>query len=329
MLATPPLKGGEATELGLGATQTKFIILHVDHGLRPTSANDAKLVADAAKKLGMNCAVLKWTGKKPKTGLEAAAREARYKLMTEYCRANDIGIILTAHQADDQIETFLMNLGRGSGIYGLGAMRPVTSRDGIILARPLLDISRDELTEYCRANKIKFVNDEMNDVMDFARVRIRKNRHLLRDQLGITDARILTAIESVGRARDAMESKVEDLMKKIQENVEEAPPRPATPATPPLLGGDACAPAAKNGKAIFQASFLFDLPEEIRLKLLSRLIQEIGGLPYPPRLEKIQLALEKLKRDTIFTIGHCSCRRMGEKILIAPEGTSISFRKIK
>ena len=284
---------------GLDATA-----ITVDHGLRPASAAEAEMVAKFAAKIGMPHATLHWRGHKPKTGLEAAARTARYKLMADYCRANEIEILLTAHQADDQIETFLMNLGRGSGIYGLAAIRPWTARHGIKLARPLLDISRAELVEYCRANKIKFIQDEMNDIEDFTRVRIRKNRACISDKLGISDARILTAIESLGRVRDALESIVEELI----ENIE-------------------WTSASENRKAVFQASFLFDSAEEIRLKLFSRLIQEIGALDYPPRLEKIQAALEKLKSDTILTVGRCAVRRFRDKILIAPEGTSVSFRK--
>jgi len=204
-----------------------------------------------------------------------------------------------AHHADDQIETFLINLGRGSGIYGLAAMRAEQVRDGIVIARPLLSVPRAELSEYCHARKIKFVADEMNEDENFLRVKIRKNRHVLPCKLDISDARILTAIEALGRARDMMEADVDKLIQSI------------------LI----------DGRAIFGASFLFDMPDELRLKFLSRLFQIIGKSPYPTRLEKVRRADYMLKSDCKFTAARCIVRRLGMKILVAPEGQSSSFRK--
>jgi len=275
------------------------VVLTVDHGLRPLSEQDSKFVAAAAKKLGLESVILKWTGKKPKNGIEAAARAARYRLLLDWCHDNGVKVLMTAHQADDQIETFLMNLGRGSGIYGLAAMRGEQTRDGIVIARPLLSASRTELEEYCRVRKIKYSRDEMNEDENFLRVKIRKNRRFLCDKLDISDERILTAIESLGRVRDAMETDVGKLVHSV------------------LTGN----------RAIFGVSFFFDMPEETRLKFLSRLFQIIGESPHPPRLEKVHRADHMLQSDCKFTTTRCIVRRLGTKILIAPEGSSSSFRK--
>jgi tRNA(Ile)-lysidine synthase len=137
------------------ATGLPAVVLHVNHKLRAESEIEANYVKAASKKLGLECEILEWVGKKPKTGIEAAARTARYELMINWCRKNNIGVLMTAHQADDQIETFLMNLGRGSGVYGLGGIRPESERDGIIIARPLLNVFRDELENWCNSNKMK------------------------------------------------------------------------------------------------------------------------------------------------------------------------------
>ncbi|MDR1207394.1 MAG: tRNA lysidine(34) synthetase TilS [Rickettsiales bacterium] len=275
------------------------IALTVDHGLRTASAKEAKFVERIATQIGIPHVTLHWTGKKPKSGLENAARIARYELLLDFCKNHGIEILLTAHQADDQIETFLMNLGRGSGIYGLAGMRAETARDGITIARPLLSIPRSRLAEYCNKNKIEYVTDEMNDDESFTRVRIRKNRHLLRDRLGIGDARILTAMESIGRVRGMLETDVDNLIKSVT-----------------------------NERAIFSAKFLFDQPDELMMKFLSRLLQKIGQLPYPPRLEKIRRAITLLENDCKFTVAHCIVRRLGTKILVAPEGESASFNTI-
>ncbi|MCL1902214.1 MAG: tRNA lysidine(34) synthetase TilS [Alphaproteobacteria bacterium] len=277
------------------------VAVTVDHGLRENSASDAKFVEQIAAKIKIPHYILHWTGTKPKTGIEDAARRARYELLLDFCRAHDIKVLMTAHQADDQIETFLMNLGRGSGVYGLAGIRAELTLDGITIARPLLDVTRAELIKYCKNNKIEYVHDEMNDDENFTRVKIRKNRHILEDRLGITDARILTAIHSLGRVRDMLEDDVEELVSSV------------------LI----------NNRAIFSEKFLTDMPHELRMKFLSRILQKIGTLPYPPRLEKIERAIICLENDCKFTTARCIVRRVQSNILIAAEGQSCSFRKAK
>lgn len=274
------------------------IALHVNHGLRDVAAAEAQYVQDLCAARGIECQVFEWTGDKPTTGLEAAARGARYKMMTDFCRENNVDALLVAHQADDQIETFLMNLGRGSGLSGLAAMRPVTTRDGVKIVRPLLNVWRRELKQYCDDNGIKYCTDAMNSDVKYTRVRIRQNRHLMADALGISDERILLAINNLNRVRDAIETNVADLVATV-----------------------------KNGRrAVFLDSFLFDQDDNIRLKFIGTLIQQIGGDNYQPRLHSLRRALSYLGGDCKFTLGHCTVRRLGNRILIVPEGAKTSFR---
>ena len=275
-----------------------IICLHVNHGLRQNAEVETQYVQKLCQKLNVPCQIFYWVDEKPKSGLEAAAREARYKFMTDYCRDNNIDALLIAHQADDQIETFLMNLGRGSGLYGLAAMRRVTYRDGVKLVRPLLYVPRAELKQYCDEKGIKYFMDEMNDDPHYTRVRIRQNRHLLSDKLGISDARILLAVQNLGRVRDAIDEQINTMVLMV----------------------------INNRRAVFADSFLFDQAPDIRLKLLGTLIQKIGGDEYQPRLNSLSNALDKLQHDCKFTLGHCTLRRLGQKILIVPEGAKTSFR---
>lgn len=274
------------------------IALHVNHGLRPAAGTEAAYVRDLCAARGIECHILNWTGEKPATGIEAAARTARYKLMTDFCRDNGVDALLVAHQADDQIETFLMNLGRGSGLTGLAAMRPVTMRDGVKIVRPLLGVWRRELREYCDRNRIKYFSDEMNDDERYTRVRIRKNRYLMADKLGISDERILLAIQNLGRVRDAIETNVADMVARV----------------------------TQNNRAVFPDSFLFDQDDDIRLKFIGTLIQKIGGDNYQPRLNSLERALDNLRHDCQFTLGHCTIRRLNNNILVVPEGSKTSFR---
>ncbi len=275
------------------------IALHVNHHLRPSADTETQYVQSLCKNLGVPCHVFDWMGNKPTTGLEAAARTARYKMMTDFCRENDIEYLLVAHQADDQIETFLMNLARGSGLTGLSAMQARAHRDGIIILRPLLGVYRAELQRYCDDNNIKYFVDEMNCDDKYTRVRIRQNRYLLSEKLGISDDRILLAIENLGRARLALDENITDLVASV----------------------------TFDDYALFSDSFLFDQAYEIRLKFLGTLIQRIGGNDYQPRLNSLKNALDKLNADCKFTLGHCTVRRLGRKILIVHEGCKSSFRK--
>ena len=274
------------------------VCLHVNHGLRAAAETEAKYVCNLCKKLNVPYQEFHWNGEKPTTGVEAAARTARYKMMTDFCHENGIEYLLTAHQADDQIETFLMNLGRGSGVFGLAAMQSVSERDGIKIVRPLLNVARDELKNYCDTHGIKYFTDEMNNDARYTRVKIRQNRYLLHDMLGISDERILLAIENLNRVRDTMTNDIDKLVADVME----------------------------NGFAMFRESFLFDLAQDIRLKFIGTLIQKIGGDNYQPRLNSLQLALNKLHGDCKFTLGHCTIRRLGERILIVPEGAKTTFR---
>ena len=282
----------------LAQLRKDIICLHVNHGLRANAAIETQYVQDLCQQLGVACQIFYWTGEKPVTGLEAAARTARYKLMTDFCAENGIDALLVAHHTDDQIETFLMNLGRGSGLYGLSAMRPVSWRGGVKIVRPLLRVHRSELRRYCDDNGIKYFMDEMNEDPHYTRVRIRQNRHLLSEKLGISDDRILLAIENLGRIRDTLDAEVEGYIAQV----------------------------LTEKRAVFADSFLFDQAPDIRLKFLGTLIQRIGGDEYQPRLNSLSNALDKLKTDCKFTLGHCTIRRLGQRILIVPEGAKTSFR---
>jgi tRNA(Ile)-lysidine synthase len=101
------------------------IVLTVDHGLRKGSARDARNVLARSKAAGLEAHVLTWRGNKPSADIEAAARDARYRLLGMWCLAHRIRSLYVAHSLEDQAETFLLRLARGSGIDGLSAMAPV------------------------------------------------------------------------------------------------------------------------------------------------------------------------------------------------------------
>lgn len=186
--------------------------LIVDHGLRPGAADEAAQARDWCEALGLPAQILHWRGEKPATGVQAAARAARYRLLAEAAVQHGAASLLTAHSADDQAETLLMRLQRGAGLSGLSAMaqsRPIAAGAGapVTLLRPFLDVSRARLTATVRAFDQPFLDDPSNDDMNYERVRMRA---LLAEAAGLvqTDAIAASAarLQSAARASRAFEN---------------------------------------------------------------------------------------------------------------------------
>jgi tRNA(Ile)-lysidine synthase len=253
----------------------RLIAVTVDHGLRPEAAREARDVKRLARSLELPHRTLRWTGAKPKTGLPAAARAARYRLLAEAARANGATHILTAHTRDDQAETLLMRMLRGSGIAGLAAMARQSERDGVWLARPFLHVSKSQLVATLEKAKIAFADDPTNRDPHFTRPRLRAIMPALAAEGG--DARNLARLAMrLARANIAVEVLVDGaeryLALKDREN--------------PDAGFDA---------KVFDAKAFAALPEEIRLRLLLRAIDRFGH-EGPAELGKVETLLSALDR---------------------------------
>ena len=162
--------------------QLRLVVVHLDHGLRKRSMEDATWVESLAAQIGNEVTLARADVMKRATetadNLEQAARRARYDFFARTADREDAQLILTAHTMDDQAETVLLRLLRGSGSDGLAGIEPVralTPKSSRLLVRPLVTWARRADTEgYCRQRKIRFRVDEMNDDERFARVRVRK-----------------------------------------------------------------------------------------------------------------------------------------------------------
>ncbi len=189
------------------------IILHavtVDHGLRAGSGNEAAFVAEVSARLGIPHATLSWMGDKPRSGLQSAAREARYALMRTFAAENGLSAIVTAHTLDDQAETLLMRLARGSGLDGLAGITPVSRCGDVVIIRPLLDISKSRLKAFLRSISERWIEDPSNQDVRFERIRIRRTLAALRTQ-GFDARAIALSAKRLGRARAASAAATLDL----------------------------------------------------------------------------------------------------------------------
>ena len=145
----------------------------VDHGLRPQSAAEARSVAGWLAARGIAHDTVRWLGDKPTSGIQAAARAARYDLLAAWCRAHGILHLLTAHHRDDQVETHLIRRRAGSGIDGLAGMSAVRELAGCRLVRPLLSVPRTRLLALLEAERQPFLRDPSNFDPAFERARLR------------------------------------------------------------------------------------------------------------------------------------------------------------
>jgi tRNA(Ile)-lysidine synthase len=260
----------------------KLVAVTVDHGLRPEAAREAREVKRLAQALELPHRTLHWRGDKPKTGVPAAAREARYRLLAKAAKRAGARHILTAHTRDDQAETLLMRLLRGSGITGLAAMKRVSARDGAILARPLLDIPKARLIATLEKAKIGYADDPTNRDTTFTRPRLRALLPALAAEGG--DARALARLATrLARANAAVEVLTDGAERYL------------------ALKGQGALHAERDA-TVFDAAAFAALPEEIRLRLLMRAVNRFGH-EGPAELGKVESLLAQLDRNFTESFG--------------------------
>lgn len=276
-------------------------VVTVDHGLRSGSVAEAKLVADAAHRLGLCHHVLLWEGLKPRTGVMDAARHARYALLAAFAAEHGEHrqtALVTAHHADDQAATLVMRLARGSGVSGLAAMRSIRRIDavsGFDQVRPFLAIGKDRLVATADAHGARYVNDPTNDDPAFERTRVRAALQSL-EQAGVGSAALAESARRLARADAALHAAAKAL----------------------VASADAALLAAMPDRVIsvFDCSAFAAVPEEIRIRALTIALLKHGGMTAPPQLADIEVATTRLVQDgpLRLTLGGCIVSS-GERVI--------------
>lgn len=287
--------GADSMCLALLAKQShsNIIAIIVDHGLRTESNKEAKLVQKRLKALEINSEILKWDGKKPSSNIQEKAREARYNLLFEYCKKHKIKHLLVGHTKNDQAETVLMRILRGSGIDGIAGIKKLEKRKGITIVRPLLDFTRDEIVKTLKHYKVKWVEDPSNLNEKYERIRI---RNLINSQKDASTwiNRLSLLSSNANRARNFLDTEVSNFIKKHVK-------------------------ISNLGYVSFNVDEIENLHDEMKLRILSKLLLIVSGRKRRSRLS----SLEKVNLKKTNTLWDCITRNLNGVCYIYKEPASV------
>ena len=273
----------------------KLTVVTVNHGLREAARGEAEQVAGWADAAGLPHQLLTCREIGTESRVQEAARDARYELLQRWCHANEAQAIVLAHTLDDQAETVIMRLARGSGVDGLAAMRAVSTRNGITLCRPFLTVRKQRLIATLETLGRDWINDPSNVDDRFERVRVRDAMPSLA-AIGLTPDMLAQTAERMARARDALDGSVDEAITRAVQ---------LSPA----------------GFCIINHDALATLYDEIAMRVLERCLIAVGGGRYAPRQARLVRLHCQLREGafTTATLGGCIVRRRGEGIVIVRE----------
>jgi len=292
--------GGDSTALLLlaraWAPDCALKAATVDHQLRDGSAAEAARAGKLCEDLGIAHEVLEWGGWAGEGNLQDAARAARRALLADWAEREGLRHVALGHTLDDQAETVLMRLARGSGVDGLAAMRRAVAGQGITWVRPLLDATREELRSWLEARGVDWIDDPSNEDPRFDRVKARKMTAQL-SALGLTPERLVRTAGQMALARDALE---EMARRAVAQHVK-------------VDRGD-----------VLLAHGLADVPEETRLRITADALGWVASAPYRPRYDSLRAVLHTLERARQATLHGCLLTREKTHIRIAREYAAVT-----
>ena len=276
------------------ACSGRALALTVDHGLRPESADEARRVGTWLASYGISHEVLTWSGTKPSSGIQAAARAARRALLAERCRADGILHLLLAHHRGDQAETVALRAEDASGPDGLAAMPAETATGWGRILRPLITQPKSSLMGFLAALGQSWIEDPTNRDERYARVRLRR-----RIAAEANEGELAASARQYGRARVEHERAIADALARH-------------------------AVLHRGGWASLMRQFV-SLPDALARAMLGRVIVSIGNLGYPPRGERLTRLLSHLHdgASEARTLGGCRILPARDGWVVARESRSL------
>lgn len=303
--------GGDSTALLLLAARWtrrrggKIFALTVDHGLRPESLSEAKLAQRRVKALGVSGSILRWDEPKPASGIQNAARQARYELMSGWCRRMGIMHLLLGHNQEDQAETLLHRLGRQTGADGLAGMAGLRETNHVRLLRPCLSIPKRRLLAFVKSYNVDWVEDPSNQNLAYARARLRKLLPSLEAEQ-ISSAALAGTAHRLANVRKALEYQTVQILA-------------------------ANAELSSLGYARIRSEALTNVEPEIGHRVLDRLLGSIGGHFYPIRYQLLVNLLKNIQQTKFAvsrTLAGCIILPHNGDIFVVREAGRCEERKV-
>jgi len=278
--------------------------LTVDHGLRKSSKKESQMVSNWLANWKVSHRILNWEGEKPVTGIQEAARKARYQLLARWCLENNFTVLMTAHHLDDQVETFLMRASSGSGLDGLASMNSIVQLNNLFLVRPLLGVSKALLREFLREKQQTWIEDPSNQRLEFQRTRIRQTIEKLENR-GLSSERMFR----LSGHFNSLRKQLADVVTVFFERAVRIFP---------------------DAYLVVHLDVLKHLPDPIFERVLIRIISELSGKFYPPRHRSIKHVMDNIKSSEMsnFTLGGCFFVYKGSTVIVCRDPRSISKRKV-
>ena len=274
--------------------KTKFYYLLVDHNIRKNSRQEAKKVKNLLKKEHLNLKV-SLNKKKITKNIQAEARNVRYDILKRYCKKNNIKIILTAHNLEDQVETFLIRLSRGSGLKGLSSMKSLNKIDNqVSLFRPLLDTQKQFLIKISKTIFEKYFKDPSNKNEKYLRTRVRNLKKPL-EKSGIKYEKIFKSIQNLSQSKKTLDGYLSNIFKEFIKR--------------------------SNSEILINFKKYQNLNKDIKIAVINQSIKQLKRNYYDLRSKKVENLIGNLDKKDFknSTLGGCIFFKKGEYLCLKSE----------
>ena len=274
--------------------KTKFYYVLIDHNIRSNSKQEAQQVKKLLKKKKINLKIIS-NKKKITTNIQAAARNIRYNILKDYCKKNKVKNILTAHNLEDQVETFFIRLSRGSGLRGLSAMKPLSKIDNqVSLYRPLLDIKKKFLIKISRNIFGKYINDKSNKDEKYLRTKVRSLKKPL-EKRGIRYEQIFKSIQNLSLSKNTLEEYLNKIFKELIKKT--------------------------NNEILINFKQYKDLNKDTKMALINESIKRLKKNYYDLRSKKVDNLIKSIDKINFkkSTLGGCVFFKRGDNLCLKVE----------
>ena len=274
--------------------KVKFFYLLVDHNIRKNSNREAYKVKDLLKKKKIHLKII-LNKKKIIRNIQAEARNVRYNILTSFCKKNNIKVVLTAHNLEDQVETFFIRLSRGSGLKGLSSMKQLNKINSqVSLYRPLLDTKKEFLTKISKISFGKYLKDPSNKNEKFLRTKIRNLKKPL-EKSGIKYEQIFKSIQNLSLSRNTLDGYFDKIFKDLITKT--------------------------NNEILINFSKYRDLSKDTKMAIINESIKKLKKNYYDLRSKKVDNLIKIISKKKFkkVTLGGCIFFKKGEYLCLKLE----------